>query len=47
MEFFLFIYTALEAVAFILGVFGNLVVFYVMTRARKLRRKSNYYIISM
>lgn len=33
--------------AFVLSVFGNFVVIYVMTRERRLRKKSNYYIISV
>lgn len=41
------VFALLEAWAFVFGVFGNFVVIYVMTREKKLRRKSNYYIISV
>lgn len=44
---FLALYIPLEVLAFVFSVFGNLVIIYVMTRERKLKRKSNYYIISM
>lgn len=44
---FLAFYIPLEVLAFVFSVFGNLVIIYVMTRERKLKRKSNYYIISM
>lgn len=41
------LFAFLEAWAFVFGVFGNVLVIYVMTRKKKLRRKSNYYIISV
>lgn len=37
----------LEVIAFILSVIGNSVVIYVMTREKKLKRKSNIYILSV
>lgn len=40
-------FTLLEVSAFVFCVFGNSIVIYVMTRQKKLRRKSNYYIISV
>lgn len=41
------IFAIFELLAFLLSVFGNFVVIYVMTRKRKLRRKSSYHIISV
>lgn len=41
------IFVLLELVAFVLSVFGNIIVLYVMTREKKLRRKSNFFIISI
>lgn len=40
-------FTLLEVWAFVFSVFGNSIVIYVMTRQKKLRRKSNNYIISV
>lgn len=39
--------TLLEVWACVFSVFGNSVVIYVMSREKKLRRKSNYYVISV
>ena len=41
------VFALLEAWAFVFSVLGNFLVIYVMTREKKLRRKSNYYIISV
>lgn len=41
------IFAIFELSAVILSVFGNILVIYVMTRKKKLRKKSNYYIISV
>lgn len=41
------IFAIFELSAVLLSVFGNFVVIYVMTRKRKLRKKSNYHIISV
>lgn len=41
------IFMLLDLCAFVLSVSGNSMVIYVMSRERKLRKKSNYYIISV
>lgn len=41
------VFVSLEVWAFVFSVVGNSVVIYVMSREKKLRRKSNYYIISV
>lgn len=39
--------TIVNIITIFITVFGNFVVIYVMTRERKLRRKSNFYVISV
>lgn len=41
------IFATLEVWAFVFSVFGNSIVIYVMSREKKLRRRSNYYIVSV
>lgn len=45
--FLVTVFILLEALAFVFCVIGNSIVIYVMTREKKLQRKSNYYIVSV
>lgn len=36
-----------ESFSFVIGVFGNSVVIYVKTREKKLRRQTNFYVLSI